>query len=295
MVESREHAELKRIAAAAAQEAGWNADFEVSRTSPSGDRWQADVLLEKDGREVAVEVQWSPQAHARYLLRQKKYEQAGVEVIWLHRTRKLLPTQDVVEARLLQSDSGKYEVVLAGFPQQRVPVKRFIKAALNGKVRFGISNSDPVNVVVLAADMECWHDDCDCIYPIIPQIWVTHGSMDLAQDDPNDPSLGASDFAGVRLDEIGRYPQLERELVEQLRARRGWEHVKHRYSRTREEEYLSCGCPKCGRIAGSFYVFQYIHDAKPAVRFRTSFPTELWNEHFSDYHDGVMPTWLIWD
>jgi competence CoiA-like predicted nuclease len=176
MVESRQHAELKAIAAAAAQEAGWSAEFEISRTSPSGIRWQADVLLEKDGREVALEVQWSPQKHAQYLKRQNKYKETGVVVIWLHRTRKLLPTREVVEARLQKANSGNYEVVLAGFPTQRVPVERFVKAALDGKVRFGISKSDPINVVVLAADMECWHDDCDCTYPIIPQVWLTYGS-----------------------------------------------------------------------------------------------------------------------
>jgi competence protein CoiA len=295
MAESKQHADLKAIAAAAAEEAGWTVEFEVSRTSPSGKRWQADVLLEKDGREVAVEVQWSPQKHVQYLKRQTKYLETGVEVIWLHRTKKLQPTREVVEARLQAKSSGKYEVVLAGFPNQRVPVERFVKAALESKVRFGISKSDPINVVVLAANMECWHDDCNCSYPIIPQIWLTYGSMDLAPDNPNDPTTEFDSFAAISLDQIGHYPELEKALVERLVAEHGWGHIKHRYSRTREEEYLSCGCPECGRIAGDFYVFPHIYDATPAIRFRTKFPNKLWDEYFEDFKEGIVSTWLIWD
>lgn len=295
MIESRQHAELKAIAAAAAREAGWNAEFEVSRTSPSGNCWQADVFLENNGREVAIEVQWSPQKHAQYLQRQKKYQETGVEVIWLHRTNKLQPTREVVEARLQTANSGNYEVVLAGFPTQRVPVERFVKAALDKKVRFGISRSDPINVVVLAAEMECWHDDCNCVYPIIPQIWLTHGSMDLAPGNPNDPTIELDSFAGISLGQIGRYPELEKELVERLGAEQGWDHIKHRYSRTRDEEYLSCGCPDCGRIAGDHFVFPYIYDATPVIRFRTSFPGKLWDDYFLDCGENVIPTWLIWD
>jgi hypothetical protein len=58
----------------------WTEQSEVPETTPSGKRWIADVLLEKEGRRVAVEVQWSNQNHVRYLERQQHYAEAGVEV-----------------------------------------------------------------------------------------------------------------------------------------------------------------------------------------------------------------------
>jgi hypothetical protein len=106
MTESRQHLELKQLAAQAAEKDGWNARFEVSETNPSGKRWIADVLLEKDGRRVAIEAQWSAQSSFDFRKRQAPYREAGIETIWLHRNRVLPASPDVVECYVEEIAAG---------------------------------------------------------------------------------------------------------------------------------------------------------------------------------------------
>ena len=75
MAETRQHAELKRLAAAAGERLGWSARLEAPAVTPSGRRWVADVLLEKGDRRVAVEVQWSSQPADWYL---GEHEKPGI-------------------------------------------------------------------------------------------------------------------------------------------------------------------------------------------------------------------------
>lgn len=58
---------------------GWKADAEVR--VPCGRI--ADTLLERGGRRVAVEIQWSQQAPADYRTRSDDYREDGIEVVWV--------------------------------------------------------------------------------------------------------------------------------------------------------------------------------------------------------------------
>jgi hypothetical protein len=78
--ETPEHLRAKAVVAEAARAAGWTATVEC----PAPDRsWIADVMIEKDGRRVAVEIQWSKQSNADFRRRQSRYEQDGVKCFWL--------------------------------------------------------------------------------------------------------------------------------------------------------------------------------------------------------------------
>lgn len=80
--ESPEHLFLKSQVIKAACELGWEASTEV----PSQDRsWIADTLLKKDGRTIAVEIQWSRQSASEYVRRQRRYEKEGIECFWISR------------------------------------------------------------------------------------------------------------------------------------------------------------------------------------------------------------------
>lgn len=77
--ESPEHLAAKAIVAVAARAAGWTATVEY----PAPDRsWIADVLLEKEDRRVAVEIQWSLQNNSLFRYRQDRYAAAGLECVW---------------------------------------------------------------------------------------------------------------------------------------------------------------------------------------------------------------------
>lgn len=284
MVETRQHFELKQLAAAIGEAEGWSATLEASETTPAGQRWIADVLLERDGRRVAVEVQWSPQSHEAYIRRQEVYAASGVEVVWMHRTRKLRPSAEVVEGRVSETADGRYEVFLEGYPGQTLPAADFVKSALNGSMKFGFSPSDPVNVYIMEAEAECWHQECDGVYKMIPMLGITIGNPKYS--DPTDPKLGIS------LSEVGRYSVAKEKLMTALEHLGGWEHVKERYSRTMQENYLSCGCPKCERILGDHFTIDYVYDAVPVAKYQATMETLHRDQAFDGPDERKM--WIAW-
>jgi len=67
--ETQQHLRAKAIIAETARSMGWTATVEC----PSVDRsWIADVMIEKAGRRVAVEVQWSTQSDFDFRRRQTR-------------------------------------------------------------------------------------------------------------------------------------------------------------------------------------------------------------------------------
>ena len=81
--ETEAHRQVKRLVIEAARLMGWDGLPEVSGESPDCEGWRADVLLSKGERRVAVEVQWSMIAEAEMLMRQQRYETAGIRCLWL--------------------------------------------------------------------------------------------------------------------------------------------------------------------------------------------------------------------
>lgn len=77
--ETQHHIRLKYEAMNAAREIGLKADVEV----PADDRrWIADVMIEKDTKRIAIEIQWSKQTDDDFEMRTKRYRKDGVSCIW---------------------------------------------------------------------------------------------------------------------------------------------------------------------------------------------------------------------
>lgn len=82
------HVEAKRAIRDVAISRGWAPTIEARH--PDG-AWQADVLVEKNGRRIAFEVQWSRQSRADYDLRTRRYASDGIETVWLSKGSPLHP------------------------------------------------------------------------------------------------------------------------------------------------------------------------------------------------------------
>lgn len=77
--ETADHLDAKALIAEAAEGLGWTTTIEYA--GPNRE-WIADVLVERDGERIALEVQWSAQSSADFARRQARYANAGIKCFW---------------------------------------------------------------------------------------------------------------------------------------------------------------------------------------------------------------------
>lgn len=79
---------------------------EVSGRSPSGNKWEADVLFSKGGRTIAIELQRSYQHLRDFTRRQERYAASAVECYWLVRNETFITLGKATSRLLLKRDLG---------------------------------------------------------------------------------------------------------------------------------------------------------------------------------------------
>lgn len=79
---------------------------EVPGRSPTGSKWEADVLFSLNRRTVVVELQSSYQHLRDYIRRQDRYRASGVECYWLVRHETFLTLGKATSRLLLKRDYG---------------------------------------------------------------------------------------------------------------------------------------------------------------------------------------------
>lgn len=83
--ESVDHQIAKIKLALGMRAAGYNAKVEQHGATPSGEQWQADVLVQTARGPLAVEVQLAQQHWDEYRCRTLRYSASGIPVVWLVR------------------------------------------------------------------------------------------------------------------------------------------------------------------------------------------------------------------
>lgn len=118
--ESPQHRILKTLIAQAARDAGWDVNVEWSTEERA---WTADVLAERDGRRLALEVQWSRQDAGEFRRRQERYAADGVECFWyVHRRNKDEARRSGVPHVVFEGDDAPFDVLAEKAFQQAAPV-----------------------------------------------------------------------------------------------------------------------------------------------------------------------------
>ncbi|WP_194727130.1 competence protein CoiA [Noviherbaspirillum malthae] len=74
--------------------------------SPSGDKWQADVLFTSGGRTIVIELQRSYQHLRDFIRRQERYAASGVECYWLLPKENFLTLGKSTSRLLLKREYG---------------------------------------------------------------------------------------------------------------------------------------------------------------------------------------------
>jgi hypothetical protein len=114
--ESPQHRMLKTLIAKAAGDAGWQVSVEWSA---EGRAWTADVLAERDGRRLALEVQWSRQDAGEFRRRQERYAADGVECFWyVHRRNRDEARRSGVPHVVFAGDDAPFDVLVQKAFQQ---------------------------------------------------------------------------------------------------------------------------------------------------------------------------------
>ena len=182
-VETEHHIHFKTLAVERARLAGWEADCEVVGQTPDGERWIADAIARKDGRTVAVEIQWSPQTHDETRRRQRRYTDSGVRCLWLMRdTRSLrFDDQDVPVAEIIYDEKtgGDYPIRLGD--GSSMDAASFLDAVFGGRFKFGHPGGRPrldetATVELWAAPSECWNDQCLAPILVLLEVIVASGN-----------------------------------------------------------------------------------------------------------------------
>jgi hypothetical protein len=154
------HLRAKAIVAQAAQDVGWDATVEYAAPDRS---WIADVLLEKDGRRLAVEIQWSPQSDVDFRRRQDRYEAAGIECIWLVPKRNVQGAEtSLVPHHLLSGTEDDLKLAVPFHPfadRPLAPLLDAVKLLLDGSI---VNRMEAIisGVQVDAKMRQCWQKDC---------------------------------------------------------------------------------------------------------------------------------------
>lgn len=233
--ETEEHLRLKQLAVEVARAHGWDANTEVAGATPFGDAWKADVMATNGSARVAIEIQWSPQLDEETLRRQARYNASGVRGLWLLRQSAFPSSPELPAARVEgNKDAGFTAFVQTGGREQSVTVAEFLAAALSDRLRFGVTQGVDARVSLQTGEMSCW--SCGADTTIVTSVDVSIGPHVWPF------SVGALGEHPLLLDEVrGRFDGPS------VRA------IKHRFSRTQGNSYLSNGCTHCDALIGAFY------------------------------------------
>lgn len=269
--ETETHLVLKKLAVEAARAAGWAAHSEVRGQTPDGEPWIADVLAEKDGRRVAIEIQWSPQTSEETMRRQERYRSSGIRGLWLFRRPGFPITRDLPAACIGGDLENGLTATLPRSGQDPLPIKKFMNAAFERRLKFGLDPQVSADLEIWTAMMDCW--SCGCETKILSHVRV----------------LVAGQSAHFGVDELGRLDLMD-SLRPQLKSINELGLIKYRFSGTVGARYMSNGCAHCNALIGRFYEHHAELDDAPAISMKSPLSSQ-WRKAMEEY--GWDETWWV--
>jgi competence protein CoiA len=277
--ETEVHLRLKQIAVEVARSRGWNAETEVTGATPTGERWQADVLASKGDHKVAVEVQWSGQTNDETLRRQNRYRQSGIRCLWLFR-RKGFPASFEVPAVQVIARSGEDLTVRFAddYLDRRVPIRKFFDAVFDSRLKYGFPLGMAATVSIRAAPITCWSGSCGAGTTIITGVDVKFGGQ----------------IARFTIPDLDEFPAIFSAVRDRLPADPRIGEIKPRFSKTQGRSYLSNGCAKCDSLVGQFFEIEARWQEAVISEFSIVL-SEHWKEAIERHEEGHEFGWDVYE
>ena len=246
------HLLLKQVTLETARDCGWEAQTEVGGSTPDGDRWTADVLAWKGEERIAVEIQWSGQTNQETWHRQRRYQQSGVEGVWLLRQPGFPISEELPAACIGGSASEGLKILIPKWEgigarqrkeeqhwTQSLDPQAFMNGVFKRQFLFGIEHIDQVTLNIETGVLDCWK--CGSPTRIVTWLAGRVGPHEIRE------SLKLADAE----------PSLVQSIQEIVADRNDIGTIQERYSKTIQGSYVSNGCSRCGALIGRFFE----HDA----------------------------------
>lgn len=243
--ESPDHLEMKGLVAAAAREAGWDSVIEY----PAPDRsWIADVMVSRDGKRCALEIQFSRQDADEFLRRQERYAAEGIECLWLAAEVNRDAAAVVPSVMIGGTPGARTLSVPAAFTgSEALDAAGAIAHLLNERVK------PFVELVVRAYSMQtamvkCWRGECNR--------WITAWRLDDLQVETRCGQKGtllAKHYYGSRIFLTDRIERIIADRVMPILKKSDLPapmFLSTRFSKTAGCSYLALCCPYCNALQG---------------------------------------------
>ena len=233
--ETAEHQALKKAVADACAAAGWDAVIEAGASG-----FRADVLAVRGGERRAFEVQLSGQTAEALYARQRRYEAAGIDAVWLWPRKALPATADLAVFQLVR-EGNAWSIE---HDTRMFTLAEFVRLVLERSIRF--FNELIGRLRVRFVEMQCWRcDEWSHVHWADVESRCGQRSLDARISE-----FSVLDEVGVWIAQEGRHAGI----------RQG--KIKPRHSRTVGRSYLSFGCAACDAIFGDWFVQQALLEGR---------------------------------
>ena len=250
--ESTEHQFCKYLIAKTLSKLGWTVFLEHRGQTPQGEIWIADIYAEKDSAKIAIEIQWSPQSLEETKRRQQKYIDSNVRAVWFLRTtmknkRDVLDYQSYeLPAFSISLEKESRNMIASGVFNDwdsadlvDVELTAFMTHLLNKGIQYSLKAKSLRRCNVSLNKVSCWR--CKKITNVI---------MDFNYYIQHEAKM--TKVHRLDLEEIPQ-PHLAAINTSSFRNKYQFGAIKKRFSKTRQESYISNGCYHCDALQGAFF------------------------------------------
>ena len=270
--ESPEHLAAKAAVAKAARAAGWTATIE----HPAPDRsWIADVLIEEDGRRIALEVQLASQTDAEFTRRTSRYAQAGIETIWLVNARNSQAASTAPHYLLEATpETGAHTLTLplriARAPEL-VELEKAIDLVLNDRI-LEYMEVRTTALLIGSVMQKCWVESCGrWISP-----WYLAGVQAETRCGEVVSITSGAGFGAWQTERIETRVEDQVRVAFEASDRPRATFLRERYSKTKGLKYAAHNCPYCGNMQGDGFIVNGFPDwAQFVVPVAVAIPIDL--------------------